>query len=58
LANQANLLSQPHNALPLAEEAYRLAHDHGLITITSQIQPLLDYLRKASQPKKPWWKIW
>jgi tetratricopeptide (TPR) repeat protein len=46
LINQATLLAQgmgrPREAVKLAEEAYRLATDHGLIELAKQIKPLLD----------------
>jgi len=49
LINQANLLSEkmnrPREALPLAEEAYRLATDHGLTALAGQIKPILDAVR-------------
>lgn len=49
LANQALFLAeeigQPHEAIPLAEEAYRLATDHGLTVLAQQFKPLLDYIR-------------
>ena len=49
LANQAILLSEkmnrPREALPLAEEAYRLATDHGLNALAGQIKPILDAVR-------------
>jgi hypothetical protein len=45
LANQAFLLGltmgRPRAALPLAEEAYRLASQHGLTALAQQIRPIL-----------------
>ena len=50
LANQASLLGltmgRPREALPLAEEAYRLASQHGLTALAEQIRPFLDRLRQ------------
>ena len=49
LANQASLLSnklnRPQEALPLAEESYRLATQHGLAALAGQIKPILDGIR-------------
>lgn len=49
LANQAVLLAQnlgrPRLALPLAEEAYHLATEHGVAALAGQIKPLLDDVR-------------
>jgi hypothetical protein len=48
LANQAAILTQmrrPREALPLADEAYRLATQHGLIALVRQIEPILDWVR-------------
>jgi tetratricopeptide (TPR) repeat protein len=49
LANQASLLAGPmgkaREALPLAEEAYRLAVDHGLTVLAQQVKQILDYVR-------------
>jgi tetratricopeptide (TPR) repeat protein len=49
LANQAALLSDKlgfhEEALPLAEEAYRLATNHGLNALARQIKPILDFVR-------------
>lgn len=49
LVNQAHLLAnnlgQPGGALPLAEEAYRLATEHGLAALVEQIEPILDSIR-------------
>jgi tetratricopeptide (TPR) repeat protein len=48
LANQASLLGQmgrQREALPLAEEAYRLANQHGLTSLSLQIQPLVETFR-------------
>jgi len=53
LINQALLLadktSQPAAALPLAEEAYRLASGHGYITLVAQIKPILESLRRSAE---------
>jgi len=49
LANQADLLTQemgrPHDALPLVEQAYQLATDHGLTALAQQITPILNLVR-------------
>jgi len=50
LANQAHLLAynrkQPIEALPLVEEAYRVARDHGYVHLAEQqIKPILDAIR-------------
>jgi tetratricopeptide (TPR) repeat protein len=51
LANQALLLGltmgRPRAALPLAEEVYRLASQHGLTALAEQIRPFLDRLRQG-----------
>jgi len=51
LANQANLLAfsrrRPGEALPLAEEAYRIATRHGLTALAKQIEPMLEKVRRA-----------
>jgi tetratricopeptide (TPR) repeat protein len=48
-ANQALLLAEgmgsPLEALPLVEQAYRLATDHGLTALARQIKPILDMVR-------------
>jgi hypothetical protein len=53
LANQAVLLAQnlakPQQALPVAEEAHRLANDHGLVGLACQIDPILNEVRRAAQ---------
>jgi hypothetical protein len=50
LANQALLLGltmgRPRAALPLAEEAFRMASQHGLTALAEQIRPFLDRLRR------------
>lgn len=56
LINQAHLLAdklkQPGSALPLAEEAYRLATRHGFNNLAGQIKTrLLRIRQKASQPQ-------
>ena len=53
LANQASLLAfernRPAEALPLVEEAYRLARDHGYESLAEeQIEPILDSIRRMS----------
>ena len=57
LINQANLLAvemgRPHEASPLAEEAYRLATQHGLVALARQIEPILDAVRWNALS---WWK--
>jgi tetratricopeptide (TPR) repeat protein len=49
LANQAELMSdkrnRPEDALPLAEEAYRLASDHGYAALAQQVKMILDPIR-------------
>ncbi|MCX6842181.1 MAG: tetratricopeptide repeat protein [candidate division WOR-3 bacterium] len=49
LANQALLMSdrqnRPKDALPLAEEAYRLASEHGYATLAQQVKRILDSIR-------------
>ena len=53
LANQADLLlcgrNRPPDALPLAEEAYRLARDHGCAHLAERIKPILDAIRARLQ---------
>jgi len=48
LVNQAALLAQnmnrPREALPLAEEAYRLACECGYNTLSKKIKPLVDHI--------------
>ena len=50
LANQAELLAekmvQPQEALPLAEEAYRIATENGLTDLVEQIKPILESIRR------------
>lgn len=57
LANQASLLARyegrPQQALPLAQEAYRLATDHGLATLTEWIQPILEDIRSRVSSASP-----
>lgn len=52
LANQAVVLAQkmgkPRKALPLAEEAHRLAIEHGLTALAQQIKPILDSVRQRA----------
>ncbi len=51
LTNRAILLGQvmgrPREALPLAEEAFRLASQHGLAALAGQIRPIVDRLRRS-----------
>lgn len=53
LVNLATLLARnldrPREALPLAEEAYRLATQHGLVALARQLQPILDFVRSRSR---------
>ena len=50
LINQAALLAKerhdPVQALPLAEEAFRLATDHGLHALAGRIEPILNRIRQ------------
>ncbi len=48
LANRALMMQTLGNlkeALPLAEEAYRLATQHGLTALANHIEPILDSIR-------------
>jgi len=51
LVNQAAQLNfkmrRPREALPLAEEAYRIATRHGLTALARQIEPILNAVRQA-----------
>lgn len=51
LTNQAELLHNNMNktgeALLLAEEAYRIATDHGLTALAQQIKPFVDKIKNA-----------
>jgi len=51
LVNQAGLLGlsmrRPREALPLAEEAHRIATRHGLTALAKQIEPILEKVRQA-----------
>jgi hypothetical protein len=38
----AQNLGRPREGLPLVEEAYRIASDHGLTSLAQQIKPFLD----------------
>ena len=38
-------MGKQNDALPLAEESYRLATDHGLTALAQQIIPILDFVR-------------
>jgi hypothetical protein len=53
LANQAFLLAEkmnrPQDAWPLADEAYRLAMDHGLTALTEQIKPIVEAVRSKAE---------
>jgi hypothetical protein len=58
MINQAHLLAdkmkQPVAALPLAEEAFRLATRHGFTILAGQIKTRLARIRKqATQPEQP-----
>jgi hypothetical protein len=57
LINQSSLLArdrgQPHGALPLAEEAYRLAVGHGLIALVKKIKPILDFVKSRVAAQQP-----
>ncbi|MBI3797858.1 MAG: DUF4062 domain-containing protein [Deltaproteobacteria bacterium] len=57
LANQAFLLardrSRPREALPLAEEAYRLATNHGLTALARQIEGILTQVRSRLGSSPP-----
>jgi tetratricopeptide (TPR) repeat protein len=53
LANQALVLSQlrqDREALSAAEEAHRLADQHGYAALARQIQPMLGLLRRLGAP--------
>jgi tetratricopeptide (TPR) repeat protein len=48
LANQAGILramGRPEEGLTLAEDAYRMANDHGLAALAEQITPVLNRIR-------------
>jgi len=49
LANQVGIVAdekhQPADALPLIEEAYRLAQDYGYSALSEQIRPILEKTR-------------
>ncbi len=51
LANQADILAfsrrRPGEALPLVEEAHRIATRHGLIARAKLIEPILEKVRLA-----------
>ncbi len=57
LANQAGLLNnnmhKSDEALLLAEEAYRIATDHGLTALAQRIKPILDAIKNPSRISKP-----
>lgn len=54
LANQASLwglgMGRPRDALPVAEEAYRVASGHGLTALAGQVKGILEEVRAAAQP--------
>ena len=56
LINQATILSEnmckSNESLPLVEEAYRLATEHGLAALAQQIKPLVDALNNPSRISK------
>lgn len=41
-------MGRPREALPAAEESYRLATTHGLIALAEQIRPILEHLRSQA----------
>jgi tetratricopeptide (TPR) repeat protein len=53
LGNQSKLIAfrrrRPSEALPLAEEAYRIATGHGLTALAKQIEPILEKIRRAQE---------
>jgi hypothetical protein len=52
LANQASaliIMNRAAEALPLAEEAYRLATAHGFAPLADQIRPILEAARSSIQ---------
>jgi hypothetical protein len=57
LSNQASVVAvkreRLREALSLAEEAYRLATEHGLIALTRKIEPLLNLLRSRIEQAPP-----
>jgi hypothetical protein len=57
LANQAILLykhmHKPDEALLLAEEAYRIATDHGMTALAQRINPIVDMIKNPSSTSKP-----
>jgi len=57
LINQASLLGlnlkRAREALPLAEEAYALAVQHGYAALAQQIAPILAIIRRAVQSSPP-----
>ena len=57
LINQALLLardrSRPREALPLAEEAHRLATDHGLVALAPQVERILNFVRSRLDSTPP-----
>ncbi len=57
LINQALLMARemrrPREALPLAEEAYRIATAHGLIALAQQIGPILNTVRAGANEVEP-----
>jgi nephrocystin-3 len=55
LARQAVVIAfgkgHPAEALPLAEEAYRIATRHGLTPLAKQIEPILEKVRRALESR-------
>jgi tetratricopeptide (TPR) repeat protein len=59
-------LNRPHDALPLAEEAYQLACVHGVVPLEAKCKSVLETLKQElktssmSRPKasKKWWQFW
>ena len=45
-------MARPLEALPLAEQAYRLANDHGLVALARQIEPILNAVHYDDPGKK------
>ncbi len=40
----AQKMSRPRDALPIAEEAFRIANEHGFVAMVRQFQPFVDHL--------------
>lgn len=53
LINQVSLISneigKSSEALPLAEEAYRIACDGGFAPLAKQMEPIIEVIRKKSR---------